>query len=359
MLNKTPKRSRSGKTKPKKRPQRSRTTCKVVKRYSPRQTCSSAKNMKLKTPKMTLNININNSTPLPVVSNSEGISSKPSNVVHSTTPPLSVHSATAPTPSTDKSNYQKLEDEIANLEKTLNDPNKSEKEKEDATIKLEKKMSEIAKTTEFKQQVVEREKEWHKKNDELNEKALNAIKTQLNELDKKMLDVYNKNHPWVKLINSDKDVIKKMYSNDFDLMIPGSKINNIGVYRAIYAALPVFNKDQTKQNDYIETIKRKIDELNENQTNEDNTNENQIPPPRFIPNTQQPMPNTQQPMTKTQQPMPNPNTQQSITKTQQPIPNPPNPPNTQQPIDNAQHLNELLKRSNERLERLKKKKSSE
>jgi len=156
-----------------------------------------------------------------------------------------------------------LKQEIESLQVIIFDPDNkySEKEREDANIKMEKAIQAYTKTEEYKQEVQKQIEERRRVNEPLNKASL-----------EKMVKIYNleniKNdgvlkdkilkNPELALIGLDSKAILSKHQNDFQqYLLRNLEIDEL---RAIRASLPKFRNDQKRQIEWVEFLENKIEE---------------------------------------------------------------------------------------------------
>jgi hypothetical protein len=156
---------------------------------------------------------------------------------------------------------KELKEEIEELQKILMDGNKSEKEIEEANIKLEKALDAYEKTPECLMEIQKRKEEWVKKNEPLNKAAFQKMSQVYNlsslKNDPKTLDRVKK-YPELRLLMMNQDTILKKHESDFKTFV----LNGLSEdeLRAIRSVLPKFRNDQKAQVTFLDSLDTKIEE---------------------------------------------------------------------------------------------------
>jgi len=160
--------------------------------------------------------------------------------------------------------YNELKQELDDLQKVIFDvENKySEKEKEDANIKYEKTFTEYSQTSEYKLELAQAQEEKRKQNEPLNKEALEKMRLIYNpdsiKNNPEIRDRVLKN-PELSLIGMDPKAILSKHQNDFSQYL--LRITDISELRAIRGSLPKFRNDQKRQQEWLEILESKIEQV--------------------------------------------------------------------------------------------------
>jgi hypothetical protein len=155
-----------------------------------------------------------------------------------------------------------LRTEIGELQAILFSETSSEREKEDANIKLEKVIQQYEQTAEAKEEVRKRKEDRRLRNDSLNRAALVRVKEVYNPErirgEPELLKRVGEN-PELRLLFMESETILRLHQNDYKTYT--MKNITLEEMRAIRALLPPWKQDQHVQREWTETLDDRIDAL--------------------------------------------------------------------------------------------------
>jgi len=155
-----------------------------------------------------------------------------------------------------------LKKEIETLQKILFDPNSTDKDIAEANIKLEKVMLDYEKTPEYQMEIQRQKAEKRAKHEPLNKEALKKMKQIYNPQNVKtnpeLLQKIGEN-PELRFLFMEPDTILKLHTSDFKAFsLRGLALEEL---RAIRACMPNFRKDQKVQQDWVDGLDEKIENM--------------------------------------------------------------------------------------------------
>lgn len=150
--------------------------------------------------------------------------------------------------------------EMEKLQTLIMDDSADKKEREAANLKIDKLFVELSNTDEHKAELRKAKEEKAKINEPLNQAALASMLQKLaNIANNPDLMLRKKTNPALTLIGMERDVILGKHQSDFNNYLLGDLTEE--ELRAIRASLPPFRKDQKKQQEFLETLELKIEQV--------------------------------------------------------------------------------------------------
>jgi hypothetical protein len=153
--------------------------------------------------------------------------------------------------------YAEINAKLAEIQAQLFDPNCDERTQEQLNIQYEKLITELEMTSEYQAEQMELKNKWKKENEPLNNQALQEVRQAMRAMgDAAVLDLL-KTKPELRMVLNTPDQITKKHENDFNSLTTQNL--TLQEARALFAAMPVFRKEQTKQCLWVESLKNKIE----------------------------------------------------------------------------------------------------
>jgi len=153
-----------------------------------------------------------------------------------------------------------IKEEMECLQQIIMDDKAIPKEREAANLKIDKLFTELVATDEYKMEIKRAQEEKVRINEPLNKEALKVmLQRYANIATDDSLLARKRQYPALTLIGMDPNTILGKHQNDFNQFLLGDL--SLEEIRAIRASMPVFRRDQKKQQEFVESIDNKIELL--------------------------------------------------------------------------------------------------
>jgi len=164
----------------------------------------------------------------------------------------------------DSLSYPDLLAKLAEIQKKLMGDQLDPRDQETLNVDYEKLTNQLEKRPEYHQEQEASEIKWRAENNATNRVALKKLWDELKQLPDEERTKRLKKDPVLHLLTLSKDRILKKHEGDWAALTPHTL--TLIEARAIYAVLPVFKREQQRQQQFVEGLKTKIEELKKKET---------------------------------------------------------------------------------------------
>jgi len=152
-----------------------------------------------------------------------------------------------------------IQKELSEMQSKLFDPDIDPAEAEVINIEYEKLTNQMEKMPEYQLQLKKEKEKWARDNYELNKSGFERTAQALQSMPARRREELLKKEVCLTLLTMNVELIKKKYKGEWKTMTPHNL--TLDQARAVYCVLPEFRPDQVEQLQFVESLKQKIEDL--------------------------------------------------------------------------------------------------